>query len=222
MFTIELIERKLGDIDLRVIPLENLTGEDLDYLNGLSGDMVEEIYLGPGSPNKMRKSDALITDSTTQRVLVVKRCVLLWTILQSNLKRARHLDQLCSWLNETPHTQKGELWLREREVFEVEEREGPQCLFGESLEEAMKEAPRGGSFITTDHNPDHYGNDISDEDLQALFDQNCLDLSRDEDIIELTTQAVVLSEDEEIEKVLEEFFSPMLDEQPIVWLTEEV
>jgi hypothetical protein len=253
MITIELIERKLGEIDFKIIPLENLDSNDLNFIKGMSGGMTEEVYLGPGTDSNLRKTDvSLIDDITTQRVMVIKQCVLLWTILQGNLKQRPHLDQLTAWLNETKHTQKGELWLREQEVHEVDEEvEGPQVLFGADLEEAMKTAPRGGKTIESSE-VDAVENELtqmSDDDLAELFDSGGFDLALaiEEDSPEavLTTpiakvELVAKSEpfevdfevDEEVEaqlkdedgveKALEEFFSPMMDEQPTLWLTEEV
>lgn len=257
MICIELIERKLGEIDFKIIPLENLTGEDLNLIKNLSGNMVEEVYLGPGTTSNLRKTDvSLIDDITTQRVMVIKQCVLLWTVLQGNLKRNPHLDQLCSWLNETKHTQKGELWLREQEIHDVdEEADGPEVLFGESLEEAMKTAPRGKTVeLEEDEAIENELTQMTDDDLAELFESGGVDLSLDieegspeavlttpiakvelverrvltdrrEDIADFEIDVEIeaqTQEKDEIEKVLEEFFSPLMDEQPTLWLTDEV
>lgn len=215
MFTIELIERKLGDIDLKTIPLDNLTGEDLDYIKELSGGMVEEIYLGPGSPNKLRKSDVTLVNIDTQRVFVIKQIVLLWTVLQGNLKRTPHLDQLCAWLNETKHTQKGELWLREQEVHEViEKEEGPQVLFGDDLEEAMKSAPSGGRLC--DPEPVEWEDSISDEEMEALFELGAIDFS--EKIEDIKDREF----NREMEAVLDSLNPIVQEEQEILLITEVV
>jgi hypothetical protein len=249
---VELVERKLGQIDFKIIPLENLDPTDLNFIKGLSGGMTEEVYLGPGTDSKLRKTDvSLIDDITTQRVMVIKQCVLLWTILQGNLKQRPHLDQLCAWLNETKHTQKGELWLREQDVKEIAESDGPEVLFGESLEEAMKNAPRGGKTIENSEATaiENELTQMSDDDLSELFESGGFDLALaiEEDSPEavLTTPIAKvelvaksepfevdfevdeeveaqLKDEDDVEKALEEFFSPMTDEQPTIWLTEEV
>ena len=147
MLIVELVERKVGEVDTRIIPLENLSGEDLDRFKELSGGMVDELYVAGNHTHRIRKSDAYLIDIDTVRIMLIKECVLLWTVVTANLKKHPHCDQLLAWLSESPHTRKGELMLIEREVHvETSPSEGPECLFGENLEVAMTEAPSGGSF----------------------------------------------------------------------------
>ena len=176
MFVIDLIERKVGEIDSKVIPLDNLSPEDLDWIKSLNGNMTEEIYSQTGHINRVRNCDSHLVDIDVSRILVVKECILLWTIITGNLKQRPHLDQLTAWLQETKHTHKGELMFREREIHEVIEREGPDVLFGSALEYALETAPRSGKLVKTTIDPEHYGDSMSDEDMKAMFDRGCVDL----------------------------------------------
>ncbi len=179
MFVIDLIERKVGDIEAKVIPLDNLSPEDLDWIKGLNGGMTEEIYNPTYHINKMRNCDAHLIDIDVVRVFAIRQCILLWTILLGNLKKHPQLEQVCAWLNETQHTHKGELMFREREVHEVIEQEGPAVLFGSKLEYALETAPRGGKMVDCEPAPEHYGDSMSEEDMKALFDRGCVDLHDD-------------------------------------------
>ena len=177
MFVIDLIERKVGEIDSKVIPLDNLSPADLDWIKTLGGKMVEELYIQGTQTNRIRNCDSHLINIDTVRVFLFKECVLLWTILQGNLKKHPQIDQLCAWLNETKHTHKGELMIREQEVHEDFEREGPSCLFGTNLEEAMKAQPNGGgTFTMNEPAPEHYDDSMSDDDMKDMFDRGCLDL----------------------------------------------
>jgi hypothetical protein len=177
MFVIELIERKVGDIEAKVIPLDNLSPTDLDFIKGLGCGMTDEIYNPTYHINQMRNCDTHLVGIDTVRVFVVKQCILLWTILQGNIKKYPQMEQVCAWLNESKHTHKGELMFREREVHEVVERVGPEVLFGSSLEDALQTAPKGGTFTESTIPDDELeGNDMTDDDLNALFDENCMDL----------------------------------------------
>jgi hypothetical protein len=179
MFVIDLIERKVGDIEAKVIPLDNLSTEDLDWIKALAGGMTEEIYNQTYHLDRMRNCDAHLINIDVVRVFLVKQCVLLWTILQGNVKRYPQMDQLVAWLNETKHTHKGELMLREREVHEPMDLavEGPTVLFGSKLEYALQTAPH--MTESTLDKDEVAANDMSDEDLRALFDENCSDLHTD-------------------------------------------
>jgi hypothetical protein len=179
MFVIDLIERKIGDIEAKVIPLDNLSPEDLDWIKALPGGMTEEIYNQTYHLDRMRNCDAHLINIDVVRVFLVKQCILLWTICQGNVKRHPQLDQLCAWLQETKHTHKGELMLREREVHEPMDLavEGPTVLFGSSLEYALQIAPH--MTESTLDKDEVAANDMSDEDLKALFDENCSDLHAD-------------------------------------------
>ena len=177
MFVIELIERRIGDIETKVIPLDNLSTEDMDFIKALAGGMTEEIYNQTYHLDKMRNCDSHLINIDVVRVFVVKQCILLWTILQGNLKKYPQMEQVCAWLNETQHTHKGELMFREREIHEVEEHVGPSVLYGSSLEYALESAPRGGGMIESTLDPEDLAtNQMTDEDLKALFDHGCVDL----------------------------------------------
>lgn len=177
MFVIDLIERKVGDVEAKVIPLDNLSPEDLDWIKGLGGGMTEEIYNPTYHINKMRNCDSHLINIDVVRVFAIRQCVMLWTILLGNLKKHPQMEQVCIWLNETQHTHKGELMFREREVHEVIEREGPSVLFGSNLEQALEKAPSGGKMVDCAPDPEHYGDSMSDDDMEAMFDRGCVDLS---------------------------------------------
>jgi hypothetical protein len=213
MLVIELIERKVGDVDTKVIQLENLCDTDLNFITKLAGNMTDEIYTQHGQTNRVRNCDQHLTNGGVVRIVAVKECILLWTILTGNLRQRPHLDQLCNWLNETKHTHKGDLLLREREVHEVSDEDGPECLFGDSLEDAMKTAPRGGKLVESTIDPAHLGdaNDMSDEDLASLFDDNCMDLHEDPKS----------ADEKEVEDVLHTFFSPYIEGEQEILLIEE-
>lgn len=190
MFVIELIERKVGDIEAKVIPLDNLSPEDLDWIKSLAGGMTEEIYNQTYHLDRMRNCDSHLINIDVVRVFVIKQCILLWTILQGNTKKHPQMEQVCAWLNETKHTHKGELMFREREVHEVVERVGPEVLFSTSLEDALETAPRGGRLIDAEVNPEHYGDNMSDEDMEEMFDRGCMDLHADPEPELLLTDVV--------------------------------
>lgn len=180
MFIIDLIERKVGDINSKVIPLDNLSPEDLDWIGSLSGKMTEEIYNQGGHVDRVRTCDKHLINIDVVRIILIKECVLLWTILQGSLKRHPQVEQLCAWLNETKHTQKGELMIREQEVHESVDQVGPSCLFGANLEEAMKAQPNsGGTFVmnASTSAPLHAGDSMTDEDMKAMFERGSIDFS---------------------------------------------
>ncbi len=193
MFVIDLIERKVGDIEAKIIPLDNLSPEDLDWIKALPGGMTEEIYSQTYHTNRVRNCDSHLVNIDVVRIFVVKQCILLWTICQGNVKKHPQLDQLCAWLNETKHTHKGELMLREREVHEPSEAiEGPSVLYGSSLEYALKDAPHmTESTLDVD---EVAANTMSDEDLSALFDHGCVNLSEEpeKELEEILLTKVVL------------------------------
>jgi hypothetical protein len=194
MFVIDLIERKVGDIEAKVIPLDNLSTEDLDWIKALAGGMTEEIYNQTYHLDRMRNCDAHLINIDVVRVFLVKQCVLLWTILQGNVKRYPQMDQLVAWLNETKHTHKGELMLREREVHEPMDLavEGPTVLFGSSLEYALQTAPH---MIESTLDKDEIAvNNMSDEDLKSLFDESCMDLSADPEPEEPVYKEILLTQ----------------------------
>lgn len=187
MFVIDLIERKVGDIDSKVIPLDDLSPEDLDWIKGLAGGMTEEIYNLTFQIDKMRNCDSHLVSIDVVRILLIKSCVLLDTVLQGNLKKHPQMAQVCAWLNETKHTHKGELMFREREVHEEIEREegGPSVLFGKSLDFALSTAPCGGKMVTlVEPVLDHAGDSMSEEDMKAMFERGCIDLSTFEPEVE--------------------------------------
>ena len=216
MFVIDLIERKVGDIEAKVIPLDNIFPEDLDWIKSLGGRMTQEIYSEIGHINRIRNCDSHLISIDVVRVLLIRECLLLWTVLKGNLKQHPQMNQLCKWLNETEHTHKGELMLREREVRAPVERVGPEILFGKSLEEALKTAPSGGKVIDPEPTPEHYGDSMSDEDMRNMFDRGCLDLSADPE-----PEKELLLAEVEIEAALEEFFSGNIKSEDLL-LTEEV
>lgn len=213
MIRIELLERQVNKIDARIIPLDNLSGEDLNYILSLSGGMTEEIFTGDARSNRVRKCDRPLVDIDTLRFIVIKNIMLLATVLQSNLKGRPHFDQLLAWLNETEHTHKGEMWLREVEVHAPVESEGPKCLFGSSLEESMKTAPSGGKFAESTIDALPHQDDMSDEDLEALFEHGMMDLSKDMDDV---------NHEKDVDRVIHEFFSPYIEGEQELLLTEEI
>jgi hypothetical protein len=211
MIRIELLERKCGDIDSRIIPLDNLSGDDLDFILKMGGDMTEEIFTGDSRVNRVRKCDQTLIDINTLRFIVIKNIMLLWTVLQGNIKQRPHLDQLVAWLKETEHTYKGEMWLREVEIHEKEEKQGPECLFGESLEEALQETP-GRCIEVPYERPEQ--STVEQVDIDELFDTAA-------DI--LGEEVEQLEHEKEVDRVIHEFFTPLMNggEQELL-LTEEV
>ncbi|KKL52786.1 hypothetical protein LCGC14_2281990 [marine sediment metagenome] len=226
MFVIDLIERKVGDIEAKVIPLDNIFPEDLDWIKSLPGGMTEEIYNQTYHINRMRNCDSHLINIDTVRVLVVKECILLWAILQGNIKKRPQMDQLCSWLNETKHTHKGELMLREREVHEPGKHVGPEVLFGENLEDALKTTPGGGETVAPELASEHYGDSMSNEDMEAMFERNSIEVAVEDGPEILLTEVIPgdsteLMDEIEIEIILDEVFGSNLKSETDPLLTEE-
>ena len=212
MFSISLIERKIGQIESRVIALETLESEDLDWIAELPGDMTEEIYSQSRNHDLVPKIDRGNVCIDTSRVLLVKKGILLWTIMAGNLKRRPNLVQLASWLNETPHTHKGMLMIVEREIHDKQEKHvGPEILFGESLEEAMDDVTTGS--LSKNHPLEETAQEqighMTDQDLMALFED-----------VEIPGGLVI--SDEAIDNMVETAFSPMEEVEFEILLTEVV
>jgi hypothetical protein len=193
MFVIDLIERKVGDIEAKIIPLDNLSPDDLDWIKALPGGMTEEIYNQTYHLDRMRNCDAHLIDINVVRVFVIKQCILLWTILQGNVKRHPQMSQVVAWLNETKHTHKGELMFREREVQEEPTvKEGPTVLFGSSLEYALQTAPH--MTESSLNQAEIEVENMSDEDLEGLFDEGCMDLSANPEPEEPVYKEILLTQ----------------------------
>ncbi len=214
MIAIELLERRVRETGLRLIPLENLEPTSLDYLLGLGCSMTAEIFHSGSqldhAMDRVRKCDDSIVSSETSRVIVIKNILLLVTVLQGKMKEMPHLRQLVDWLNESEHTHKGDMWIRVIEYVEKDEVEvpaGPETLTGIALEEAMSSAPRGGIMQDELLYPE------PEVDRTGLFDEDCADLHASPE------------PEDDASQVLDEFFAPYLPGEDIEFtleLTEEV
>jgi hypothetical protein len=221
MFGIELVERKVGEITLKTIPLDNLCPNDLRWIKSLNGNMTEEIYNQASNVNRVRKCDAHLVTIDTVQIVLIKECVLLWTILLGSKKNMPQMDQICQWLNETDHTHKGELMFIERETHEPIDHVGPEILYGDSLNEALVDVP---SFIESTVEVEKISDSsMSDDDLLDWFDRDCVDLPAPPGELLLTDVIEVKpTEEEEVALALDIFFE---DNTPIgekeLTLTEE-
>lgn len=212
MNRIELIEREPHASCFQTAPMDNLASQDFTWLAGQLG-CVKEIYLQDAALDQVRRTDQGLIERDTVRILVVTNPLLLATVLMGQRKSRPHLGQLLARLARDDKSHRHEYWIRETEVEITIPEAGPECLFGESLEEALQ-ATSGKC------------RQVSPEEIESSHQGFLNDLEEPLDLEEtspILLAAENFTHNEEVEKLLEEFFHPIEnDGQPLIWLTEEM